>query len=334
MNPNINKLRFGIIGTNTITDLFLEGAQLEPRFELAAVYSRSYERGKEFADRHGVKNVFTDFDSMVKIIDAIYIASPNALHSEQALFFLNKGIHVLCEKPLCSNLHEAEKMIKAAKENNVILMEAMISTLNPNFLALKNNISKIGKVRKYFSSYCQYSSRYDKYKNGIIENAFKRELSNGALVDIGIYTIYPMVVLFGKPKSIKAIGYLLDSGVDGSGTVIFEYEGGMQATVIYSKISSSNLGTEVQGEDGTLYMEKINIPRQLFFNPLCGEAQNLSVKHCGDDYFYEVKDFIDLIETKNMEHEINTHSNSLIVIEIMDEIRQQIGLSYPADDYY
>ncbi|MEF9931651.1 MAG: Gfo/Idh/MocA family oxidoreductase, partial [Bacteroidales bacterium] len=224
MNSNIKKIKFGVIGTSSITNLFLTGALLDPRFELVAVYSRSHERGKAFADKYGVKNVFTNLISMVNCINAIYIASPNSCHAEQAIFFLNKGIHVLCEKPLCSNKKEAEKMIKASKENNVILMEAMISTLNPNFLKLRDNIKKVGKVRKYFASYCQYSSRYDKYKNGIIENAFNPKLSNGALVDIGVYAIYPMVVLLGKPKSIKAIGYILDSGIDGAGTVIFEYE--------------------------------------------------------------------------------------------------------------
>lgn len=331
MNPDIKKIRFGIIGTSTITELFLHGAQLDNRFELSAVYSRSYEHGKMFADKYGVKNVFTVFDAMCGYIDAVYIASPNSCHAEQAIFFLNKGIHVLCEKPLCSNLSEAEKMVETAIRNNVVLMEAMISTLNPNFRALKNNLARVGAVREYFSCYCQYSSRYNKYRQGIIENAFRPELSNGALVDIGIYTIYPMVVLFGKPKTVKAIGYLLDSGVDGSGTVIFEYEGGMQATVIYSKISSSDLGTQVQGEDGTLCMEKINIPRHLVFKPISGGEQDLSAGHCGDDYFYEARDFIDLIVQGRSEHEINSHAHSLLVMEILDEVRRQIGLVYPAD---
>lgn len=331
MNPDNKKIRFGIIGTSTITELFLQGAQLDCRFELLAVYSRSYEHGKEFADKYGVTNVFTAFDAMAECIDAVYIASPNSCHAEQAIFFLNKGIHVLCEKPLCSNLGEAKKMVEAATRNNVVLMEAMISTLNPNFLALKNNLAKVGTVRTYFSCYCQYSSRYNKYRQGIIENAFKPELSNGALVDIGIYTIYPMVVLFGKPKTVKAIGYRLDSGVDGSGTVVFEYEGGMQATVLYSKISSSDLGTQVQGEEGTLCLEKINIPRHLTFKSTLGEVQDLSAEHCGNDYFYEARDFMDLIVQGKREHEINSHTHSLLVMEILDEVRRQIGLVYLAD---
>jgi Predicted dehydrogenases and related proteins len=323
-------VKFGVIGTSDITDRFLAGAKLESRFELAAVYSRSYERGKSFADKYGIKEVFTDFEAMTKSLDAVYIASPNSCHAEQAIYFMERGVHVLCEKPLCSNAMEARRLIKTAKENGVLLMEAMISTLNPNYLALRDNISKIGWVRKYFSSYCQYSSRYDRYKAGVIENAFKKELSGGALLDIGVYTIYPMVVLFGKPKSIKALGEILASGVDGAGAAIFEYDG-MEAIVNYSKISDSYALTEVQGEEGCLVMEKINIPRHLWFIPRKGEKQELSALHCGDDYYYEIKDFIDLIESGKTEHPINSHENSLIVMEIMDEIRRQIGLVYPAD---
>lgn len=331
MDISSKKIKFGVVGTGSITDWFLFGAFLHPSFELTAVYSRTRERGEAFANKYGVSAVFTELAPLAEVVDAVYIASPNACHCEQTLFFLERGIHVLCEKPFASNAAQARRMVAAAEKNKVLLMEAMISTLNPNFLALREHLGKAGKIRKYFSAYCQYSSRYDKYKQGVIENAFKPELSNGALVDIGIYTIYPMVVLFGMPDSIQATGTLLESGVDGSGTVIFRYEGGLEATVMYSKISSSFLGTEVQGEEGTLAMEKINIPRTLAFLTRDGKKEDLSAKHCGNDYFYEVKDFIELIWKGGREHPVNSHKNTLAVMEILDSVRSQIGLTYPAD---
>ena len=326
-------IRFGVIGTSDITDLVLAGAKSDKRFVLTAVYSRSFDKGRRFADKYGVSDVFTNLEVMAEsgVIDAVYIASPNSCHAEQAAIFMKKGVHVLCEKPLCSNAAEVRYLIKLAKEHDVTFMEAMVSTLNPIFLALRDNISKIGRVRKYFASYCQYSSRYDKYKAGIIENAFKSELSTGALVDIGIYTIYPMVVLFGRPKSIRALGRVMDSGVDGAGTAIFEYDE-MEAIINYSKISDSYMPAEVQGEEGTLSMEKINTPRHLFFRQRRGEIQEISALHCGNDYYYEIKEFLDMVESGRREHPINSYENSLIVMEIMDEIRRQIGLVYPADN--
>jgi predicted dehydrogenase len=191
------------------------------------------------------------------LIDAVYIATPNYLHAGQSILCMNSGKHVLCEKPLASNAGEVREMIAAAKRNNVTFMEAMKPTLTPNFQAVLDNLDRVGKVRRYFSCYCQYSSRYDKFKEGILMNAFNPEMSNGAIMDIGIYTIYPMVVLFGAPQKIEASGVLLSSGADGQGAVNFQYEG-MNATVLYSKIADSILPTEIQGEDGNLTLDKIN----------------------------------------------------------------------------
>ena len=85
-------------------------------------------------------------------------------------------------------------------------------------------------------------------------------------MDIGIYTVYPMVVLFGRPKKIQASGVVLSSGADGQGAVNFEYDG-MNATVLYSKIANSSLPTEIQGEDGNILLDRINIIGKVTFTP-------------------------------------------------------------------
>jgi predicted dehydrogenase len=188
-------IRFGVIGTNRITEQFIEAGIGIENFALSAVYSRTKERAEEFAEKFDVKSTFTDLEQMAQSneIDAVYIASPNSLHAKQAIIFMNQGKHVLCEKPLASNTFELREMINTAKKNNVLLMEALKSTLLPNYHTIRENLFKIGPVRRYFACYCQYSSRYDAYKEGIVLNAFNPAFSNGALMDIGIYCIYPMV---------------------------------------------------------------------------------------------------------------------------------------------
>ncbi|MBQ4164394.1 MAG: Gfo/Idh/MocA family oxidoreductase, partial [Turicibacter sp.] len=164
------KIRFGVIGTNIITEQFIEAASQCEHFELSAIYSRTSERGQLFASKYHVKHVFTDLEELLTsdVVDAMYIASPNAMHAKQAILCLNHQKHVLCEKPLASNLSEVQAMITAAKKNNVVLMEAMKTTLFPNFNTIKKHLDKIGTVRRYFASFCQYSSRYDAYREGII----------------------------------------------------------------------------------------------------------------------------------------------------------------------
>lgn len=325
-------IRFGVIGTNWITDKFLEAAKELEDFCLTAVYSRSEVTAREFANAHGASYTFTDIEEMAQsdTIDAVYIASPNSLHASQAILCMNNGKHVLCEKPFASNKSEAEAMMAAARKNNVLFMEAMKSTCTPCFLAVKEHLAEIGPVRRYFANFCQYSSRYDEYKKGNILNAFNPTFSNGALMDIGVYTIAPLVHLFGEPQSIKAMGTILESGVDGQGSVIMQYEQ-HEAVVMYSKITDSNLPNEIQGEAGSIIIDKISSPSHIQINYRNGEQKDISVPQKENTMYYEAKEFISLIKNNQTESSINTFARSMSVIKIMDEVRRQLGITYPAD---
>lgn len=337
----MNKIRFGVIGTNFITDWVIAGAKQDERFELVAVCSRTQERANEFAAKYDIPYTFTSLEEMAEspLIDAVYIATPNYLHASQSILCMKHGKHVLCEKPMASNAYEVKQMIAASRQYGVTLMEAMKPTLTPNFRVLREALPKAGVIRRYFASYCQYSSRYDKFKEGIVLNAFKPELSNGAMMDIGVYTVYPMVVLFGRPNKISASGVVLSTGTDGQGAVNFEYEG-MNATVLYSKIANSSLPTEIEGEDGNFMLDKINQINRVTWQarPVASSGkgpltpvEDISAVTDKDEYYYEVAEFINLVQAGKLESEVNSHENSLITIEIIDEVRRQLGVSFLAD---
>ncbi|WP_028559579.1 Gfo/Idh/MocA family protein [Paenibacillus pinihumi] len=325
-------VRFGVIGTNWITESFIQAARLVDSFQLTAVYSRTEERGAEFAARHGADHVFTDLETMAAsdLLDAVYIASPNCYHAQQAIILLRHGKHVLCEKPIASNEREVQAMIDAAAESGAVLMEAMKSTLLPNFKAIQDNLHKIGPIRRYTASYCQYSSRYDAYKNGTVLNAFNPVYSNGSMMDLGIYCLYPMIVLFGEPQSVQASAYMLESGVDGEGSVIATYPN-MQAVIMHSKISASSLPSEIQGELGSIVLDKISELGNVEIQYRDGTVENLSVPQQEQAMMYEVQEFIGLVENGEKQSPNNSHRNSLLTIKWIDEIRRQIGLIYPAD---
>lgn len=326
------KVRFGIIGTSKIADIFLMAALKHEDFQIAAVYSRNEEKGKKFGDKYGVKNIFTDLELLAEsdLIDAIYIASPNAFHCSQAMIFLNRGKHVMCEKAFASNAKEAEKMIAAAKDNHVLLMEAMRNTVMPNFLTIKNNLYKIGTIRRVFAEKCQYSSRYDNYKKGIIENAFKKELSNGALMDLGVYCIHPIIALLGMPYKVTAESEFLDTGVDSQGTAILSYKG-MNAVIMYSKISNSALPFEIQGENGTLTASDIYDFAEVKIKYMDGCEEVISQHQGMDNMYYEIDEFMKLVQNRETESFINTLERTMMVLQVMDRIRKQTGLVFPAD---
>lgn len=327
-------IRYGVIGTNWITERFIAAAMETDHLVLTAVYSRSEEKAKDFAGKyHQDIEIFTDLDKMAQsdLLDAVYIASPNSLHAEQSILCMKHGKHVLCEKPIASNTKELTAMIEVAKSNGVVLMEALKSTLMPNFRVIRDNLYKLGDVRRFFASYCQYSSRYDAFKQGKVLNAFNPEFSNGALMDIGVYCIYPLVTLFGKPEEIKAAGMLLSSGVDGEGSLLVKYKE-MDAVIMYSKITDSYLPAEIQGENGTMVIDKINGPYQVKIYYRDGTIEDLTQSQTQESMYYEALEFADLIQSGKAESDINSLHNSLIVAEIMEETRKQIGLVFPADN--
>lgn len=278
------KIRVATIGTGFIVDSFIAAAQHDSRYELAAVYSRTPQRGEEFAARHGAGRVITSLEELAAApdIDAVYVASPNSCHAEQAIMMMNHKKSVLCEKPMAPDPEDILRMTEAARRNGVALMEAMKTTLLPNFRQVQQALPRIGRVRRYNVQFCQYSSRYDKFREGIVENCFNPQMRGGALQDLGVYGIAPMVHLFGVPWSgectpeklrrhisifsttifpggdglFNADGRRID-GIDGQGVLVAHYPD-FEATVTYSKITDSALPSEIQGEEGTILISKLS----------------------------------------------------------------------------
>jgi scyllo-inositol 2-dehydrogenase (NADP+) len=326
-------IRFGVVGTNWITDLFLKGAQKVEGFALNAIYSRDEKKAKDFALKYDVQHTFTNLEEMAKsnLIDAVYIASPNSLHAEQSVLFLRNKKHVLCEKPFASNVNELKKMIETAKEFDVLLMEAMKTTFYPNFKSIQENLHKIGPIRRFMAVKNQYSSRYNAYKNGELPNTFNPEFSNGSLMDIGVYCIYPIIVLFGVPKSYISTGYKLNSGVDGGGSIIMQYED-KEAVVMHSKITNSSLSSEILGEKGSILIDNISSPEKVEIHYIDGGKEDITKQQEKDAYCYEVEEFIRLIKGGERESSVNSYQLSMQVMEVLTGAREQMGIKYPADD--
>ncbi|SDJ34038.1 Predicted dehydrogenase [Salimicrobium halophilum] len=326
-------MKLGIIGTNFITGQLIEAASHLDDVKPTAVYSRTEEKAQEFARKHGLSYTYTDLEAFAEsdYIDAVYIASPNALHHDQAILCMKNGKHVLCEKPIASNHREAEEMFRTAKEEGVVLIEAMKSTCMPGFQKIQENIDRIGKVRRYVGNYCKFSSRYEAYRQGEVLNAFKKELSNGALMDLGVYGIYPMVVLFGEPHKVQATGTLLDTGVDGQGTALFTY-GDKEAVVSFSKIHNAYAPSEIQGEEGSIIIPDISTPDGMTIKFRDGTEEKIETNTVYPPMFYELYEFKMVIKHNLRGSIINAPHNSLVTAKLMEEARRQMGVAFPADE--
>lgn len=325
------KIRFATIGTSKITEKFLQAAACCEDFCLYAVYSRDLKKAEAFAEKHGAVTYYNDLDALAadESVDAVYIASPNHLHCTQAVRMMGAGKHVLCEKALASNAKEAKQMIQTSKEKNVVLMEAMRSVHDPGFDQIAENIKKLGKIRRVTFRYCQYSSRYDNFKEGQPQNIFDRNCSAGALMDIGVYCVYPMIQLFGEPVSISASAIQLNGGIDGIGTIVAAYRD-MLAELIYSKITASDLPSEIQGEKGRMLIWSITDPRKLEIQYYHGENEVIEIPGAENNMQYEVPRFLRAVQRKaDVSIYLQTSQQTL---ELMDEARRQTGIVFPADN--
>lgn len=323
-------IRFAVIGTNWITRQFVDAAHETGKYKLTAVYSRSLEQAQTFANDYPVEHLFTSLDAMAQSedIDAVYIASPNSLHFPQTKLFLQHKKHVICEKPLASNLHEVEQAIALAQENQVVLFEAFKTASLPNFQILQQSQEKVGPVRKAFINYCQYSSRYQRYLDGENPNTFNPAFSNGSIMDIGFYCLASAVALWGEPKQVQASASLLDSGVDAHGIAVLDY-GDFSVTLQHSKVSDSTLPSEIQGEAGALVVEKISECQKVSFIPRGSKAQDLSQPQHINTMLYEAEEFARLVENNEVDHPALEVSR--ITAKVQTEIRRQTGVVFPAD---
>ncbi|MGF6190289.1 Gfo/Idh/MocA family protein [Serratia sp. 2723] len=323
-------IRFAVVGTNWITERFIDAAHESGKMRLTAIYSRKLEQAQAFGANYPVEHFFDSLEALAQsdVIDAVYIASPNSLHCQQSLLFLSHKKHVICEKPLASNLREVEQLVACAREHQVVLFEAFKSAHLPNFLILQQALPKIGKLRKAFINYCQYSSRYPRYLAGENPNTFNPQFSNGSIMDIGYYCVASTVALFGAPQSVLASATLLDTGVDAHGSVCLNY-GDFDVVISHSKVSNSDIPSEIQGEEGTLVIEKISEAQGVVLTPRGENSQVLTQPQHINTMLYEAQVFAELVEKRQVEH--LGLENSLIVASLLTEIRRQTGVVFPAD---
>lgn len=324
-------IRFATIGTSKITQRFLNASKECEGFELAAVYSRNQQKAEKFAEEQGAKRYYDSLDRLAadKEVDAVYVATPNAMHCEHVLKMLKAGKHVICEKALASNYSEVELMFRTAKENNVILLEAARTVFDPGMEKVKENLYKIGVIRRASLRYCQYSSRYDSFLEGQEHNIFSRECSAGALMDIGVYCVHTLLYVLGKPEEIQGYSVMIRGDIDGEGTIIAKYPDKI-AELVYSKITDSALPSEIQGEKGMmLFSGTINCPENVRIVYRDGREELVYHREPLNDMQYEIRHFMQLL---NGEKVCDKHTErSVNAIKIMDEMRKQSGIVFPAD---
>ena len=251
-------LKYSVIGTSWITEAFISGAQLVKELTLDLVYSRTPQRGREFAEKFGARGYVCSMGELCESdTDCVYVASPNSAHYEQCKMLLGSGKHVICEKPITTTPGEYSELRALADKNGLIYIEAIMYMYSPDRDIFKAAAGKLGRIYSANIDYSQLSSKYPALLAGKLPNIFNPELKTGALNDLGVYCVYPAIDLFGYPDKISAVSLPLFTGADGCGSAVFEYPDKL-VTITYSKVGESRGVSQIIGDNGTLTAQSVS----------------------------------------------------------------------------
>lgn len=315
-------INIAVFGTGKIIPEAIEAIQASKKFNVAVIWARphSVDKAKVLAEKFHVEKISTDLNEFLNdaTIDFGYIGLVNSVHFEYAKKFLDAGKNVIVEKPFTTTFDEAKKLFDIAIEKKNYLFEAITNLHTPNFFAIKNLIKNLGEIKFIQANYSQYSSRYDDYKIGKIAPAFDKKTFGGALRDLNVYNINPIVKLFGMPKKINYTANFGYNGVDTSGILILEYENFI-ASCIAAKDSDSPSYFLIQGDNGYI---KIDTAPNIFGNVEI-KIRDKEIECFNENKFenrmvHEFIDFGKIFEEKNYSAVEEYLKTSLNVVKILE----------------
>ena len=322
----INKnIRWGIIGLGKIANKFATDLASIEHVELVAVASINIQNANNFAEKYNAKKAYSSYEELAKDInvDAVYIATPHSFHKEHAILCLQNKKAVLCEKPFAMNLSEVTEMIEVAKENNVLLMEALWSFFLPHFTYVLDIVKseKFGKLKSLeadFGFHTPYNTD---------SRLFKKDLGGGSLLDIGIYPIFAALATLGEPDAIDASATFFKNGADASCDMVFQYKN--------AKATLKSTLLEETPSIAILKFDKAIVKLNKQFHQSSSitviqnnieEIINFDFKTIG--YNYEIEHFNNLLRAGEKESNIMTFEFSKNLINTLDKVREIIGLTY------
>ncbi|NCZ56802.1 MAG: gfo/Idh/MocA family oxidoreductase [Actinobacteria bacterium] len=324
------EFKWGILGTGGIALAFARDLTFLNNHLVAAVGSRTKEKAEEFAIEFPGCTAHGSYEKLVTNpeIDAIYVATPHPMHFTNTILALKAGKPVLCEKPFSINASQARAMVEASIENNVALLEAMWMRFLPHIHQVRKIIAS-GVLGDIISVTADHGQRL---ADQGIARLVEPSLAGGALLDLGIYPVSFAHMVLGVPEKVQASAVMTDKGVDASTSILFTYASGAQAILTTTMIAQTPCRAVVSGVNGWLEIDRT------FYNPTTmrvhlydGTTTEYPSNYQGHGLREQAIEFANIVSTGKFESEYLTHKHTLEIMELMDLIRDKIGLKYPGE---
>jgi predicted dehydrogenase len=328
----MEKVRWGILGTGRIANVFAEGLRSLPDAELVAVGSRRLETAQEFGSKNNVPHCHGSYEELAadSAVDAIYVSTPHPLHKDNSLLCINNGKAVLCEKPFTINAREAREVFTAARAKNVFVMEAMWTRFLPLMGRVRELLAAhaIGDVRMLTAD---FGFRAGLNPEGRL---FNLALGGGALLDVGVYTVSfaSMVMGAGVPKRIVSLADIGSTGIDEQSAYILGYEQG-QLAILHTAVRTSTVHEGViMGTEGRIRIHsELFHPTRMTLTVYGKGDEEINIPFEGNGFNYEAAEVMRCLRAGKIESDVLPADETISIMETMDQIRAPWGLRYPAD---
>ncbi len=316
----MNKIRWGILGYARIAkNEAIPAIEESESSMLYAVASRSEEKLEEARKLYTPCMLYSSYEDLIEDedIDAVYIPLPNSMHKEWAIKAMEKGKHVLCEKPMALNEEEVKEMVEASEKYGVILMEAVMYRYTHR-IAIVNEILRsgvLGDIRHVDSTFRFFLDRENTIK-------MKPELGGGALYDVGCYPLN-FITMVMKEEPIKVSAFAkFENGVDVQVSGLLQYEDGRTASLhsgfnAFGKNYSEIIGTNGRLEVPDTFLDNDGVMKLYTKDGV----EEITVPWC-HRYTLEFNDFSEAIQEKRKP--MYSLEDSLLMSRIMDRLLREI----------
>ena len=315
-------VRWGIAGPGRMASIMAADFAHVPDAELVAVGSRSSERAKAFAEQHGIPQALDYDDFFAADLDAVYLATPHAQHTDLALAAIEAGKAVLVEKSFTISVADSERIVEAARAKGVFAMEAMWTRFLPAMVELRRMVEAgdLGEVRTIQGDLIA-PREYDP-----ADRLFNPELGGGAVYDLGVYVLAFVQQFLGEPDQVMATAGLLPNGVEGEVGMLLGWADGRFASEAISFRVAGPGRQLVAGTQGRVDVKpRFHRAETLVWHPLGGVPQELHFPKRGAGYNYEIEHVNQCLADGLTESPIMPLDDTLAVQRLMAEVTRQLG---------
>ncbi|MCW2695867.1 MAG: putative oxidoreductase [Modestobacter sp.] len=324
------EIRWGIVGPGRIADNVVRDFAVVDDARVVAVASRSADRARTFADRHGVERTHGSYAGILADpeVDVLYIATPHPQHHAVALGALRAGKAVLVEKAFTATTAGATEVVELARRTGIFAMEAMWTRFQPAVVRLRELVAEgaIGEVRSVQAD-LGVQREFDP-----ADRLFARELGGGALLDLGVYVVSFAQMLLGTPDSVTAVGSRFPTGVDAEAALLLGYADGRSATLTTSLRNSLPGQARVFGTAGWIdVLPRFHHPQAIVLHRPGSSPETINRPQLGTGYAHELIEVTRCLQAGRTESAVMPLADTLAVQDVLEQAAGQLGVSFAED---